>query len=289
MSVITERVSDEETRLWTSTIGNVVVFRQVQGAAGLQRLATLNHGRNHRFHGSYAFVATNGTENGFFTTMEDRVVRFVLRGNDKEGWRIIQTGEEQLRSPLSTEGGGNGNDHLVGLTTLDDGTIVTCSKKGVVMAVRLDAQGDVVFADSLALNAYAKGGPAYVSNSISSAGQGIFVVTHKEILRVDFDPATQQLVFKWTTLHHIDAAEPAWFVGRLGPGSGSTPTVTTCQGRELVVITDGELPMNILWYVCLLEKREERGWRRGEVLLYMHVYQAVHSFPPTHPPTILFP
>lgn len=256
MSVITERVSDTETRLWTSTIGNVVVFRQIKGASGLERLATLNHGRNHRFHGSYAFVATNGTENGFFTTMEDRVVRFVLRGNDKEGWRILQTGEEQLRSPLSTVGAGNGNDHLVGLTLLDDGTIVTCSKKGVVMVVRLDAQGDVVFADSMALNAYTKGGPAYVSNSISSAGQGIFVVTHRELLRVDFDPEAQLLVFKWTALHHTDASEPPWFVGRLGPGSGSTPTVTTCQGRELVVITDGELPMNLLWYVS--------SWREGD-------------------------
>lgn len=52
VSIITERVSDTESRLWTSTIGNVVVYRQVNGASGLQRLASFDHGRNTRFHGA---------------------------------------------------------------------------------------------------------------------------------------------------------------------------------------------------------------------------------------------
>lgn len=38
------------------------------------------------------------------------------------------------------------------------------------------------------------------------------------------------------------------WVGRLGPGSGSTPTVTSCGGKSLVVITDGTLPMNLLFF-----------------------------------------
>ena len=255
VSVITERVSDTEMRLWTSTIGNVVVFRQLRGATGLQRLATLNHGRNTRFHGSYAFVASNGTENGFFTTMEDQVVRFVLRGNDKEGWHILQAGEVALPTPmpsLTAVAGGKsegGDDHLVGLTLLDDGTIITSSKKGVVMAVRLNSQGEVIYKDHLALNPFAQGGPSWVSNSISSTGQSIFVVTHRELMRVDLDPTTHKLSFKWTALYQPDAAAAtSWFIGRLGAGSGSTPTITTCEGRQLVVITDGVLPMHLLWY-----------------------------------------
>lgn len=39
-----------------------------------------------------------------------------------------------------------------------------------------------------------------------------------------------------------------WYTSRLGPGSGSTPTITTCQGREVVVITDGELDMGLIYY-----------------------------------------
>jgi len=252
VSVITERVSDTETRLWTSTIGNVVVYRQLRGARGLQRLATLNHGRNTRFHGSYAFVASNGTENAFYTTMEDQVLRFVLRGNDMEGWHIVQAGEVALPAPMpSLTGGKNevGDDHLVGLTLLDDGTIISSSKKGEVMAVRLDSQGKLIHKDHLALNPFARGGPSWVSNSISSTGQSIFVVTHRELIRVDYDPTTHKLSFKWTALYQPDAAATAsWFVGRLGAGSGSTPSITTCDGRKLVVITDGVLPMHLLWY-----------------------------------------
>lgn len=39
-----------------------------------------------------------------------------------------------------------------------------------------------------------------------------------------------------------------WYTSRLGPGSGSTPTITSCNGREVVVITDGELDMGLIYY-----------------------------------------
>jgi hypothetical protein len=38
-----------------------------------------------------------------------------------------------------------------------------------------------------------------------------------------------------------------WYTSRLGPGSGSTPTVTSCLGRDMVVITDGALDMGLLY------------------------------------------
>ncbi len=66
VSVITERVSDTETRLWTSTIGNVVVYRQLLGASGLQRLATFDHGRNTRFHGPCVLLWGGGGWGGDF-------------------------------------------------------------------------------------------------------------------------------------------------------------------------------------------------------------------------------
>lgn len=39
-----------------------------------------------------------------------------------------------------------------------------------------------------------------------------------------------------------------WYTSRLGPGSGSTPTITSCNGRQVVVITDGELDMGLIYY-----------------------------------------
>lgn len=49
-------------------------------------------------------------------------------------------------------------------------------------------------------------------------------------------------------------------MGRLGPGSGSTPTVTRCGDRSLVVITDGALPMNLLYFAA--ESGAKAGSRR---------------------------
>ena len=174
--------------------------------------------------------------------MEDRVARFVLRGSDQDGWRVLKTGEQALPSTSATQ-----HDHLVGLTALDDGTVVAGSKHGVLMAVRLDEQGDFLLQDTLKVEDHtASGLPALVSNSLSSQGQAVFLVTHRELVRVDLEPATRRFSLKWARAYH-DRDMP-WYVGRLGAGSGSTPTVTECGGRSLVVITDGALPMDLLWY-----------------------------------------
>lgn len=171
------------------------------------------------------------------------MARFVLRGSDKDGWRILQTGEQALPSTSQKAG----HDHLVGLTVLDDGTVVAGSKRGVLMAVRLDGEGDFVLQDALRVEDHTPSGlPASVSNSLSSSGQGVFVVTHRELIRVDFEPATLRFALKWAQPYHEE--DMPWYVGRLGAGSGSTPTVTECGGKELVTITDGALPMNLLWY-----------------------------------------
>lgn len=193
--------------------------------------------------GSYAFVASNGTENGFFTTMNANVARFVLRGSDQEGWRVLKTGEQALPSTASTPH----NDHLVGLTALADGTVVAGSGRGVLMAVRLDDQGGFLLQDAFAVQEHTPSGlPARVSNSLSSQGQAVFVVTHRELLRVDLDPTTRRFTLKWAQQYH-DRDMP-WYIGRLGAGSGSTPSVTECGERSLVVITDGALPMSLMWY-----------------------------------------
>lgn len=49
-----------------------------------------------------------------------------------------------------------------------------------------------------------------------------------------------------------------WYTSRLGPGSGSTPSVTRCQGRDMVVLTDGELGMALVYLDA-----ETGGWGCG--------------------------
>ena len=81
----------------------------------------------------------------------------------------------------------------MGVTILEDGTIVVCSKTGVLMAARVDGKGGFVLMDTLALGDFTRTSNNEVSNSISSDGQGIFIVTQREMCRVDFNPKTGML------------------------------------------------------------------------------------------------
>jgi len=136
-------------------------------------------------------------------------------------------------------------DHLVGVTVLDDGSIAACSKFGVVLVARMKQDSSFVLMNTLLLEDHATAKPAHVSNSISSDGQMMFIATQREMMRVDYDSASSKLLFKWSNVYGLP--QP-WYVGRLGPGSGSTPTITTCGGQSLVTITDGALPMNLIYY-----------------------------------------
>ena len=133
----------------------------------------------------------------------------------------------------------------MGITALKDGVIVASSKYGVMMAARVDLNGEFVLIDALELSKYAKASPCVISNSISSEGQGVYVVTQRELARVDFDSTVGKFVFRWSTVY---GQTEEWMVARLGPGSGSTPTVTECGGKTMVVITDGALPMNLMYF-----------------------------------------
>ena len=54
-----------------------------------------------------------------------------------------------------------------------------------------------VLMDTLSLGDFTRTSNNEVSNSISSDGQGIYVVTQREMCRVDFNPTTGRLGFKW--------------------------------------------------------------------------------------------
>jgi hypothetical protein len=242
VSIITQRINEREQLLWTSTIGNVLVYRQRDGQPELEKVAIYDRGLNFRFHGSYAFVASAAGKSGFYTTVDDCVVRFELTGNENTGYEIIETG----RVPIPAEFNAAQNDHLVGLTVLADGTLAATSKFAVVMAIGARAgTGQLFLKDAMSLPSLLKTDSFQVSNSISSDGLGVFIVTQREMVRVDFAPEENKLSFRWSTIY---GGVMPWMVGRLGPGSGSTPTVTTCEGKTLVTITDGGLPMNLMFF-----------------------------------------
>lgn len=126
----------------------------------------------------------------FFTTDNDAIAVYVLEGSDEKGWEIQPAGRLALPSYANP----NGNDHLVGITVLPDGTVVVGSKFGTLMAARADGKGGLVMLDTLQLGDFTRTANTEVSNSISSDGQSIYVVTQREMCRADFDPMTSKCV-----------------------------------------------------------------------------------------------
>ena len=89
----------------------------------------------------------------------------------------------------------------------------------------------------------------FVSNSIAFDGKsnGIYVCTAKSITRLTWDLSTLTIKSDWRS-DYGSGSDP-WFYGRLGPGSGTSPSIMGPEGLpEYVVITDGESPMNIRFY-----------------------------------------
>lgn len=128
------------------------------------------------------------------------------------------------------------NDPIVGLNMTWDGYIALATKRGTVMVVKRD------FTEFHYLQ-LGNGTGEEVSNSIAvDENGGIYVVTSQSMYRV-----------QWTgTSLSLDSATGAWqsgyengadvqVPGRLGAGSGSTPTLMgTGNQDKFVVITDGQ-------------------------------------------------
>lgn len=145
-----------------------------------------------------------------------------------------------------------GEDSLVGLTMTYDGRIAFATENGVVGTVPRDpALMDADHLRVVSLNgADCSGGPdgvvETVSNSIAADEQGgIYVVTSQAQYRLDDGPS---LDVTWRAGY---AGAGGTGGGRLGAGSGSTPTLmgTAAEDDRFVVITDGQerMHLNLMW------------------------------------------
>lgn len=137
-------------------------------------------------------------------------------------------------------------DEVVGMTLTYDGHLAFASGEGVV---------GVLTRDLTALQTVRLGddaNPEQVSNSIATdENGGIYVVTSRAMHRVQWTGTTlttEPAAGAWTSRYETGSADPA--TGRLGAGSGSTPTLMgTGRGDRFVVITDGQRLMHLtyLW------------------------------------------
>ena len=155
-----------------------------------------------------------------------------------------------------------GDDTLVGITMTYDGRIAFATENGVVGVV--PRQPELMDAEHLqtwsANGADCTGGPdgevETVSNSIAADEDGgIYVVTSHAMYRIDWDG--ERLTQGWRSGY---AGAGGSGGGRLGAGSGSTPTLmgTADDDDRFVVITDGQELMHL---VLMWRDEIPAGWQ----------------------------
>ncbi len=184
---------------------------------------------------AYSFVDVEGN---FFAAGQDMIRRYSDAVPGDPMSPIAATGSFWVPPGVLV-----GGDVIVGMSLTHDGTIIVVSKRGVVMSLGRDFTGFT----SLQLP-----GDHTVSNAtpIDEDG-GIYVVTESHLFRV-----------QWTGSDlSLDEADGSWSVeydggpeipppGRLGPGSGTTPTLLgSGDDDKLVAIADGQelMHVNLFW------------------------------------------
>ena len=184
--------------------------------------------------GAYTLV---DLENVFYTVKGTQVLAYTDKTRGNPASPIVLLRDLDLASKISLKS----DDSVVGLNLTWDGRLAFVTKYGVVGVV------DRAFTTVSSLSL---GDGEDVSNSISTdASGGIYVVTAKHMHRVQWtgtavtlDPAAGA----WTSAYNTGSNGAGG--GRLGAGSGSTPTVMGEGSQQFVVITDGATVNNLVLF-----------------------------------------
>lgn len=133
-------------------------------------------------------------------------------------------------------------DIIRGLNLLYDGFLVFTTSLGVVGVIRRDFTGLQVIrlrSDDDQQEIISN------SHAVDEDG-GIYVVSSKKMYRLQWNGST--LSIQWSAEYDVGPDDPG--TGRLGAGSGSTPTLmgTGSQQDKFVVITDGQELMHLVLF-----------------------------------------
>ena len=154
-----------------------------------------------------------------------------------------------------------GDDRVVGITMTYDGQIAFATENGVVGVVpRQPKRMTAKHLRTFSINGKdCAGGPdgqlETVSNSIAAdENGGLYVVSSHAMYRIDWKRG--RLALAWRSGYKGAGGSGG---GRLGAGSGSTPTLmgTAADDDRFVVITDGQQLMHL---VLMWRDKIPRGW-----------------------------
>lgn len=218
--------------IWGSGVTGTGYFHYNKATREFKNLDVFHRpGPKSKFHGAYCFATA---DNAFYAGFKKRIDRYIVNADNK----IERTHMYQVLDD-DTE------DNIVGLVLLKDGHIMVNSKQGILRAVKVDLSAIVATFD---IKQAVGDAVPHISNSFAGDESSVYIVTQRDLVRINWDAPTKTYSLAWSTrYYHLEGTVPQ-FPQRLGPGSGSTPSVTTCKGEKYIVITDGELPMHLSYY-----------------------------------------
>ena len=217
------------------------VFKAVQTSSGFRKvdetliIPDLSGGILNALSSAYAMVDGDGQ---FFAAGQRVLRRFreVVPGDPLSG---MAAPDVVTIPPDALESG----DVIGGMNMTYDGQIILISKRGSVIALDRDL-GNLQFVRLP--------GGEEVSNSIAIDEEGgIYVVTANTMRRVQWTGSALSLDEAdgaWSVAYNGGPAVPA--PGRIGPGSGTTPTLLgSGSDDKLVAIADGQnlMHINVFW------------------------------------------
>ena len=232
--------SSSDSTIWASSINSVLALqRNIDGSLSLK--AAHYRDFNFEFHGAYALAHRNGL---YYTTTDNSIQAYSFNSTSK----VIVLELEYLIPNMRD------SEHLIGLSALatTNAELVYCTSYGLIGIIQSSLSKKSV---PVSVQLYGLDIAALPSKLVSNSfavddNCGIYVVTSISMNKVTYNEETQTLELQWAT-SYSDGQDP-WLMGRLGPGSGSSPTLMSetdnhNEEPEYVIITDGRIsPMHIL-------------------------------------------
>jgi hypothetical protein len=215
---VTEPYPDGDRVAWASTPARVARVR-LGGTLEIVDSRPSGGGLQDLVAGAYTLLDNEGT---FFATAGTSIFAYVDEDPSRSDSLIASGGSWDLPDPMPDE-------TLRGLSITWDGTLVVASSAGRLVALDRDLTQ---------LSEVHVGGE--VSNSIAlDEHGGVYVVTSEKMWRAQWTGAELSLEPEsgaWSASYETGDGSLAG--GRLGAGSGSTPSLMTVGDDALVVITD---------------------------------------------------
>lgn len=224
---------------WGNDVFNVYKLALVNGR--LTKVASLAKGGS-------PLVALRTPTSGAYTLVDRDNTFVTVQGTSLLTYRDAQPGVvnspivQKARYTLPTSVAAS-SDAIVGLNVMWDGKLAFVTRGAVVGVVSRDFKE----VHSVKLGT----GEDEVSNSIATDEQGgIYVVSDKAMYRVQWDGqrvSTDPATGAWRSAYDTGSTSGNGS-GRLGSGSGSTPTLMGTHGQRFVVITDGAAVANLVLF-----------------------------------------